>query len=372
MKLPPRLLGVLIALLLLALASHAAPPAFHVANWNVENLYDTIDDPDNRFDDEFLPNNVTTRWTRARFETKLDNLARVIQAMNRGQGPDLLGLQEVENRYVLDELVKRLTGKPYGIVHYDSPDPRGIDVALLYNKDLFTLRHSKTHTVRLKWRRQTRDILQATLQDARGQLLHVLVNHWPSRGGGIEASNPDRFAAARVLKRAIDSLTDRDQAAHILVVGDFNDEPNSPSIRAVLDAPPYPSRSGYRPDKLYNLTAAKASQGWGTFFHSFRGRSDWRMYDQIIASGALLDNARIEFDDDSLWILQPAFMTESKGRRKGAPVPSFVSQEYYRGGYSDHFPIGARFDFLQPAPQKENPLPPPLAPLSDVNAPVLW
>ena len=149
MKLNPCLLGLLSALLLLAMASHAAPPAFHIANWNVENLYDPFDDPDNPYDDEFLPNNVTTRWTRARFETKLDNLAQVINAMNQGQGPDLLGLQEVENRYVLEQLVQRLTGKPYGIVHYDSPDPRGIDVALLYNQDLFSLRHSKAHAVQI-------------------------------------------------------------------------------------------------------------------------------------------------------------------------------------------------------------------------------
>lgn len=369
-------------ILLLALAASVAadgPQDFHVANWNVENLYDTVDDPDNRYDDEFLPNNVTTRWTRARFETKLDNLARVISGMNHGKGPDLLGLQEIENLDVLEELIKRLPAKPYGIVHYDSPDPRGIDTALLFNRNLFTLRNSISHTVRLKWRRETRDILQADFRGPGGRELHVFVNHWPSRGAGVEESDPDRFAAARTLQRAIDHLLDRDSAAHILILGDFNDEPSSRSIRTVLDVKPYPSRSGYRADTLYNLTAAKSDQGWGTFFHSFRGRTDWRMYDQIIASGALLDSARIEYDDDSLLILQPDFMTESRGRRKGAPVPSFVGQEYYRGGYSDHFPIGARFDFLQPAPKKNNPGPAPVpapapAPAAspEADAPVLW
>ncbi len=337
-----------LALFLFTSTGRAASPGdFHVANWNVENLYDTIDDPDNPYDDEFLPNNPTTRWTRARFETKLDNLARVISDMNHGEGPDLLGVQEVENRYVLEELAKRLPAKPYGIVHYDSPDPRGIDVALLYNQDLFTLRHSMPHIVRLKWRRETRDILQATFQDPRGKLLHVFVNHWPSRGAGTAESDPDRFAAARVLQRAIDYIQQRDSAAHLLILGDFNDEPSSRSIRAVLDVVPYPSRSGYRPAKLYNLASAKSAQGWGTYFHSFRGRTDWRMYDQIIASGALLDGARIEYDDDSLWISQPEFMTENRGHRKGAPVPSFVRQEFYRGGYSDHFPIAARFIFVK-------------------------
>jgi endonuclease/exonuclease/phosphatase family metal-dependent hydrolase len=341
------LLG-LFALLSAAPGRATSPAGFHVANWNVENLFDTVDDPDNPYDDEFLPNNPTTRWTRARFETKLDNLAQVISGMDHGQGPDLFGLQEVENRYVLEELARRLPAKPYGIVHYDSPDPRGIDTALLYNRNLFTLRHSMTHTVRLKWRRETRDILQATLQDPRGKLLHVFVNHWPSRGAGTAESDPDRFAAAKTLARAIDYLFARDAAAHILVLGDFNDEPSSRSIRTVLNVAPYPSRSGYRADTLYNLAAAKSAQGRGTYFHSFGGRTDWRMYDQIIASGALLDSARIDYDDDSLWVLQPAFMTEARGRRKGAPVPSFVGQEFYRGGYSDHFPIAARFTFLKP------------------------
>jgi predicted extracellular nuclease len=343
-----KLLLLGLAWLLSTAPSRAASPGdFHVANWNVENLFDTVDDPDNPYDDEFLPNNVTTRWTRARFETKLDNLARVISHMNHGKGPDLLGVQEVENRYVVEELAKRLPAKPYGIVHYDSPDPRGIDVALLYNQDLFTLRHSMPHTVRLKWRRETRDILQATFQDPRGKLLHVFVNHWPSRGAGTAESDPDRFAAASALQRAISYIQQRDSAAHILILGDFNDEPSSRSIRTVLDVKPYPSRSGYQPAKLYNLAAAKSDQGHGTYFHSFRGRVDWRMYDQIIASGALLDGTRIEYDDDSLWIAQPDFMTEASGRRKGAPVPSFVGQEFYRGGYSDHFPIAASFIFLK-------------------------
>ncbi len=333
--------------LLTAILAAASPESFHVANWNVENLYDPFDDPDNPFDDEFLPNNPTTRWNVVRFETKLDNLARVISGMNRGEAPDLLGLQEIENRYVLKELVKRLPGKPYGIVHYDSPDPRGIDTALLYNQDVFTLRHSMTHAVRLKWRRETRDILQATLEAPSGKRLHVFVNHWPSRGGGREESDPDRFTAAQTLARAIAWIQAREPDAHILILGDFNDEPSSQSVRTVLNVAPYPSRSGYRANRLYNLAAAKSAQGWGTFFHSFRGQTDWRMYDQIIASGSLLESARIEYDDDSLWILQPDYMTEGRGRRKGAPIPSFVAQEHYRGGYSDHFPIAARFIFLK-------------------------
>lgn len=331
-----------------SLAATPQPRAFHVANWNVENLFDTVDDPDNPYDDEFLPNNPTTRWTRARFDNKISNLAKVIAGMNRGKGPDLLGLQEVENEAVVQALVDKLPQMNYGIVHEESPDPRGIDNALVYNRDVFTLVFSEAHRVPLRWRRDTRDVLQATFKDHRGKLLHVFVNHWPSRGAGTAESDPDRFTAARTLQNAIEYIFKRDLSAHILVLGDFNDEPSSRSVRVVLDVAPYPSRSGYRPSRLYNLASAKSTQGFGTFFHSFRGQVEWRMYDQIFASGALLDSARIEYDDDSLWIPKPGYMIEESGRRKGAPVPSFQAQEFYRGGYSDHFPIAARFVFLDP------------------------
>lgn len=324
------------------------PAGFHVANWNVENLFDTADDPDNTYDDEFLPGNPTTRWTRARFDTKLDNLARVISGLNRGQGPDLLGLEEVENKTVLQALVQKLPGKNYGIVHEDSPDPRGIDTALLYNRDLFTLRYSRAHRVPLKWRRDTRDILHAALQDPHGKLLHVFVNHWPSRGAGIAESDPDRFTAGQTLSRALRYIFQRDRAAHVIVMGDFNDEPNSPSIRVALDVDPYPARAGYAPDKLYNLSSRKSSQGLGTYFHSFRGRIEWRMYDQIMVSGAILESVRIEYDEDSLKIARPGYMLAEAGWNKGAPVATFADRTQYQGGYSDHLPIGARFTYRDP------------------------
>ena len=179
----------LLAVLLLALAAGAAesaaadaavpvPAPFFVANWNVENLYDAVDDPDNDGDDEFLPNNVTTRWTQVRYETKLDNLAQVISGMNDGAGPDVLGLEEVENEDVVRDLVERLPGKRYGVVHVDSPDPRGIDTAMLFNRTRFSLLESHAYKIPLKWG-ETRDILHAVLEDRDGEKLHVLINHWP-------------------------------------------------------------------------------------------------------------------------------------------------------------------------------------------------
>lgn len=347
-----------------------APPdssAFYVANWNVENLYDTVDDPDNPGDDEFLPNNPTTRWTQVRYETKLDNLAQVINGMNDGKGPDILGIEEVENADVVRDLVDRLEGKSYGLVHVDSPDPRGIDTALIFNRAHFSLLESYTYEIDLKWRHTTRDILHAVLEDRTGKKLHALVNHWPSRGGGTEESEANRFDAARTLLRALERIFRRDPAARVVVLGDFNDEPTSRSIRTILDVQPYPSKQDYVADKLYNLAFRQAVKGWGSYFHSFRGDVEWRMYDQIMVSGALLQRASIEPDEDSFQVDKPEYMTEEKGRDKGSPVPTFESQEFYQGGYSDHFPVGARIveqaaPEAAPAIAQEKPKAPPPTP----------
>lgn len=337
-----------------AAADAPATAAFFVANWNVENLYDAVDDPDNDGDDEFLPGNPVTRWTQARYETKLDNLAQVISGMNGGEGPDVLGIEEVENEDVLRDLVDRLPNKRYGIVHVDSPDPRGIDTAMLFNRGRFALLESHAYKIPLKWG-ETRDILHAVLEDRDGEKLHVLVNHWPSRGGGIEESDPKRAVAARTLAKSIARIYQREPAARIVILGDFNDEPSSRSIREVLDVETYPSPSGkYDPAKIYNLAADKAKAGMGSFYHAYRGDVEWRMYDQIMASGALLQNTGGRRSELSLWVDKPAFMMEEHGRDKGAPVPTFENQEDYQGGYSDHFPVGVRFAYLNAA---EDPAP---------------
>jgi endonuclease/exonuclease/phosphatase family metal-dependent hydrolase len=368
----------LLAILLLALAAGAAesaaadgavpvPAAFFVANWNVENLYDAVDDPDNDGDDEFLPNNVTTRWTQVRYETKLDNLAKVISGMNGGEGPDVLGLEEVENEDVVRDLVERLPGKRYGIVHADSPDPRGIDTAMLFNRARFALLESHAYKIPLKWG-ETRDILHAVLEDRDGEKLHVLVNHWPSRGGGIEASEPKRVVAARTLAKSIARIYRREPAARIVVLGDFNDTPSDRSIREVLDVEFYPSASGeYDAAKIYNLASGRAKEGWGSFYHAYDGNVEWRMYDQIMASGSLLQNAGGRRSEISLWVDKPAFMVDEKGWDKGSPVPTFQGQEDYEGGYSDHFPVGVRFAYLD-APADAGAAPENRAPAADQTA----
>jgi len=318
---------------------------FYVANWNVENLFDTKDDPKNKYDNEFLPNNITTRWTRVRLDTKLNNLARVIRSMNHGRGPDILGMQEVEHKHLVQKLIDKLGNKSYGIAHAESRDRRGIDTALIFNRRLFTLENSRTYKVPLRYGGKTRDILHAELKDKNGTVLHVLVNHWPSRGGGIEMSNPKRFSAARTLSKAIGKIFKQDKRAHVIVLGDFNDEPSSKSVSGILRVHPYPSQKGYKPTQLYNLTSKKSAKGQGTYFHSFRGKINWRMYDQIIVSGTLLNNATIDYDKGSMEIAGPAFMISRKGRNKGAPYSTFGGGDRYLGGYSDHLPVGARFTY---------------------------
>lgn len=349
--------------------------AFYVAHWNVENLFDTQDDPRNRGDDEFLPNNPTTRWTRVRYEAKLDNLAEVISGMNRKRGPDILGMCEVENKQVVRDLVARLPGRSYGIVHEESRDGRGIDTALIFDQKLFSLAGSRTYSVNLRWRRRTRDILHATLVDAAGRKLHVLVNHWPSRSGGIDETEGDRVVAARMLLRAVGWIFRDDSSARIVVLGDFNDDPTNRSVRDVLGAEVYPSPSGRYVDKrLYNLSLLPFKGGDGSFFHAFGGKVNWRMYDQIIVSGTLLQRSGGESDVAEFHVVRPACMTVARGWNKGAPLPTFEDQEFYKGGYSDHFPVAAKIFVSDAKPAlvpalprvkpkvKVEPVPPPPAP----------
>ncbi|HPT17761.1 MAG TPA: hypothetical protein PK388_10795, partial [Kiritimatiellia bacterium] len=161
----------------------------------------------------------------------------------------------------------------------------------------------------------------------------------------------------------------REPAARIVVLGDFNDEPSDRSIRNVLDVEPYPARSGaYETGKIYNLAYAKDRQGQGSFYHSFEGNVEWRMYDQIMASGALLQTAGDRRSEVTLWVDKPAFMVEEHGRDKGAPVPTFENQEDYLGGYSDHFPIGVRF---APAADATAAAPAEQAPAAEASAPAV-
>jgi len=310
---------------------------FSIAFYNIENLFDTI--PNNPYgrDLDFTPQGRYV-WTSQRYYSKLDNMAYVISRLGREitpLGPAVIGLAEVENRDVLEDLVRRpdLKRFNYQIVHYDSPDRRGIDNALLYNPLLFQVVSSKPYRVTCPTLpdMRTRDVLLVSgLMD--GEKFHILVNHWPSRWGGERASRPRRIAAARVNRHIHDSLRIANPESKIIIMGDLNDDPNDISVRDVLGAAL--RRADVQPNGLYNPTAALHARGIGTL--AFRGR--WNLFDQIIISDNLLGDDRSTFKFWKAEIFNPDFLITREGRFKGYPLRTF-SGNVFLNGFSDHFPV---------------------------------
>ncbi|MEJ5305992.1 MAG: endonuclease/exonuclease/phosphatase family protein [Ignavibacteria bacterium] len=317
-----------------------AQEKIYVAFWNLENLFDTIDDPSNPGDDEYLPTSKS-QWDEVKFDKKLSNLSKIIRSMNDGNGPDILGVCEVENRYVLEELSKRfLKDMNFEIVHFDSKDPRGIDVGLFFKKNKFQVIHSEKIQVPLQG--NTRDILYTTLK-FKDDTLNIFVNHWPSRRGGELESEPRRIKAATALRNKVDSLLGKNISANIVIMGDFNDMPDNKSILMTLQAIPFDC-DNLAPEytyNLYNTAYKKYSQGLGSYFH----QGNFNMLDQIIISKALLDKKKLDYECDSFSIISNELNTTRSGRYKGAPYPTFGSGRYL-SGYSDHFPVGASFIYI--------------------------
>lgn len=291
--------------------------------YNVENLFDIKDDPATN-DQDFLPNSEMA-WTEDRYRTKLEHLAEAI-AMTDKQLPAFLGLAEVENGAVVKDLAeqKALTKAKYAVVQFDSPDERGIDVALLYKRDDFTLVRSEPLSVDLRDDR-TRDILHVQLSRA-GHNYHVFVNHWPSRRGGPEQSEPKRMAAAKVLRVAVEKIKSG-PTTHIIIMGDFNDTPMNNSIQKGLGA-----TCGIGSAQLVDLMCVEQPDGSGSY--SYQG--EWSYLDQFIVdplTAKEVENARA-FSDQRIMFNHP----------KNGPSPDKTySGGHYKGGYSDHLPIVMRF-----------------------------
>lgn len=315
----------------------SSPPAdsFYVANWNVENLFDVEDDP-LKNDSEFLPES-DKQWTEDRLEKKLNNLTRVINYMNNGCGPDILGVEEIENINVLKFLAYKIKDHDYIIAHRESPDERGIDAALIYDRSKFDIVKIDTLRVNLPTNYNTRFILQVTLKHkASGENVNFFVNHWPSRRGGEEKSEKNRFAAAEVLKARVDLLK-KNGSNNIIIMGDFNDEPGNLSLTNVLSAVKFDCGDNQK-NFLLNASYKKFERGEG----SYNYKSDWNMLDQIIISSELQDGKEIEYVCDSFEVIEPPFAIAKEGSRKGAMTPTYSGDKYI-GGYSDHFPVGAKF-----------------------------
>jgi predicted extracellular nuclease len=310
-----------------------------IAFWNVENLYDTIDDPAVK-DEEFLPS-AKNAWTAQRYSTKLANTSEVILKMNDGTGPDILGMAEVENKSVLVDLTTKtpLKKQKYGIVHYDSPDQRGIDVALIYKTKSFTVLSSSHVPVPLPRGekdtaapRPTRDILVVRGILNKKDTICILVNHWPSRMGGTEQSDPKRAAAAKTARFICDSLKLLYPNAEILAMGDFNDEPTDNSVqhltKIVLDQP-----FGTAPAIFDNMMDSIKASGDGTHYY----KKEKSCLDQILVTPAFREKK--SYYVTQAFIFKPEWIFAEVYKGDGLSPKRTWAGSRYIGGYSDHLPV---------------------------------
>jgi hypothetical protein len=331
---------VLTLLLLLPVATLAqqAHEVLAVCFYNFENLFHPEDDPQSRGDDDFTPEGAY-HYTEAVYRQKLHNLAVAIKqigtAMTPG-GPALIGTAEIENARVLEDLVgqPKIRDRRYRFVHFDGPDHRGIDVALLYQPRYFRVLSAVSLPVDISAYAakggKTRDILYVAGVLA-GDTVHVLVNHWPSRRGGEAASAPLRAVAAGVARRVIDSLRRFQPDARVILMGDLNDDPVSPSVVRVLGASG--DRSKVKDTGLYNPWVQFYRKGNGTLGHN----DSWNLFDQIIISGSWLHRDPTRWRYYKAEVFNREFLKTPSGRYKGYPHRSFDGTRWING-YSDHFP----------------------------------
>lgn len=301
---------------------------YTLAFYNLENLFDTIDDP-NTADDDFTPEG-RNRWNAKRYNRKIKKISSVISQIGQKKSeapPLIIGVVEVENLKVLTDLVesKDLAEHNYGIVHYNSQDERGIDVALLYQKEHFELLASKTFPLILFDEEGERDYSRDVLLvkgNLKGELTHFIVNHWPSRRKGTEESQPKRIRAAILVHEIIDMIKAETADPRIVIMGDFNDNPNSPSIKQYLVT-----------DNFFNPFESIYDKGKGTSTHD----NNWYLFDQIIFTKNFFEeNNGLAYRQAE--IFEEHFLKSWKGKRKGDPFRTYIGK-WHQGGFSDHFPV---------------------------------
>ena len=306
-----------------------------VAFYNLENLFDTINDVNKN--DEASPI-MEIKFNRSKiYKKKVSNMARVISQIGlevTKRPPSIVGICEVENRKVVEDLIadEKLNSHNYGIVHYDSPDNRGIDVGMIYNKDVFSVKNSNSHEVYItdnnsSKRRNTRDQLVVS-GHLDGELMHFIVNHWPSRG----ADETKRIAAAEVNNSIIDSLRREYENPKIITMGDFNDDPFDKSIKKILGAKK--DMNDMTNKDLYNpFETILVDEGVGSNAY----RDKWQLFDQIILSKPFLKKNYKDYQLYKAGVFNKSFLINKKGKFKGYPYRSF-SYGTFTGGYSDHLP----------------------------------
>jgi hypothetical protein len=303
--------------------------------YNVENFFDTFDDT-LREDNDFL-NGGTMRWNYTRYLRKLNSIYKVIIAAGEWSPPAVIGFCEVESRMVLEDMIKHtyLSKYDYGIIHEDSNDPRGIDVCLIYRKDLVEPVFF-TYLIPQEYRPQdfkTRSVLYVKLRIS-GYYIHLFLNHWPSRRGGVLAGESLRAAISGMLINKTDSIQNSENGlSRIIIAGDFNSVPSDDVIRNLTGGVKDPAVSTMH---LTNLTEYLANEGQGTY----RYRGIWEMFDQVIVSELLLNSkSGIYTGYDQLHIFKPDFLLRKDRSYPGFTTnPTYVGYRYF-GGYSDHLPV---------------------------------
>jgi hypothetical protein len=329
-------LSSLLVLLLFSFVSRGQHLAKSVAIafYNSENFFDTVDDPEKN-DEEFTPTGKY-RYTMKVYANKLRNIAQVIQGMSQGDNLAMVGMAEVENKTVLNDLIHQpaISGHNYRYIWYSGGDPRGINVALVYDPRLLTVLSSESLPVDISGtggKTETRDILHV-YGLLLGDTVHIFVNHWPSRRGGMGESDAKRTIAAAVAKKTIGDIQRKKPSARVIVMGDFNDNPADASLASVLGAAC--NRSSVPPAGLYNPYCELFNAGMGTEVY----KHQWNLFDQVIISGSFLTNQRNKLHFERADVYKPDFLIDHYKGHEGEPHRSFVGTKWING-YSDHFPV---------------------------------
>ncbi|MDD2385968.1 MAG: endonuclease/exonuclease/phosphatase family protein [Bacteroidales bacterium] len=307
-----------------------------IAFYNIENLFDTINDPDIYKNHEFTPES-DKNWNTEKYFPKMDRIGEVIKGLGAdvtGSAPAIVGLSEIENMTVLEDLVNAKPIKEYNyqIVHFDGPDYRGVDCALIYRPEYFKVTNTAMYSVNMDdpdWK--TRDQLLVTgMFD--GEEMSFIILHWPSRSGGEKRSAPKREAAADVTRYIVDSILNDNSNAKIVCMGDLNDDPINSSVKKHLRTAA--KKENAVDGTLFNPMEQLYKKGVGSLAY----RDNWNLFDQIVISPAFVDKENKGYIYYKTIVYNKPFLMQKEGKFKGYPFRTYVG-DTYMGGYSDHFPV---------------------------------
>ncbi len=300
--------------------------------WNVENLFDLVDDPEKNDEEFALDGRKNVTWEV--LDLKLDHMSVVLTDLNA----DILGLCEVENRDILDSLNKRFTNRDYSIIHFDSPDERGIDNAVLYDANIFSVADSRIITIPFENDRPTRDILYVH-GFIKQKDVHLFINHWPSNYSGLEQAIPRRIKTANILRARVDELLAKDPGAEIIIMGDFNENPGDTAVGSIL-------RSSVDRELVTSGEGSFLWNGMGKFIgvenggtYKYRGKDN--ILDQIIVSKGVLDKRNISLVVGSIRINDKPEYRQQEGNYAGYPF-RFWAGDSLLGGFSDHLAVSMK------------------------------